>query len=60
MRAAIVDPQTGIVSNLIVANAAVDQCPTPNNILVNVTGDIAIGWIWDGQDFINPNPPVAL
>lgn len=60
MRAAIVDPQTGIVSNLIVANAAVDTCPTPNNILVNVTGAAAIGWVWDGQDFINPNPPVVI
>lgn len=60
MRAAIVDPQTGIVSNLIVANAAVDTCPTPNSILVNVTGFAAIGWVWDGQNFINPNPPVVV
>ena len=58
MRAAVIDPQTNIVANIIVADAKVDL-PPEGYFLVDVT-DIpcGIGWIYDPQtgSFTDPSP----
>lgn len=56
MRAAVVSD--GVVTNIIVANAAVDPAP-PGCILVDVTDrDCDIGWLYDyaTDTFTDPNP----
>lgn len=56
MNAAVVDDQTNIVLNKIVADAATDPAPD-GTYLVNIPDGVMcdIGWLWDGTNFIDPN-----
>tara|TARA_R110000868_G_scaffold19150_5_gene82792 strand:+ start:4405 stop:4599 length:195 start_codon:yes stop_codon:yes gene_type:complete len=58
MRCAVVNLQTNIVMNVIVADAAVDPAPG-GCFLVNTEGSCNIGWVYDDvmNDFVDPNPP---
>lgn len=58
MTAAVIDLATNIVVNKIVADAATDLAPD-GTFLVNVQEGVMcdIGWLWDGQNFIDQNPP---
>jgi hypothetical protein len=59
MRAAVIDLQTNIVANVIVADAIFDPAPE-GFFLVDVTNVFCgIGWIYDPQtgEFTNPVPP---
>jgi hypothetical protein len=58
MRAAVVDRQTNIVVNVIVADASSDL-PPDGCLLVDIDNLACdIGWTYDPivVDFINPNP----
>lgn len=56
--AAVVDINTNLVVNKIVADAAVDVAPD-GAYLVDVPDGVMcdIGWLWDGTTFVNPNQP---
>lgn len=61
MNCALVDEQTDLVVNIIVADPAVDPAPA-GMLMIALPPDsgVSIGWIYDpntGQ-FIDPNPPV--
>ena len=59
MRAAVIDLQTNVVDNIIVADAKVDPAPE-GFFLIDVTDVFCgIGWIYDPQtgEFTNPVPP---
>lgn len=55
--AAVVQNDTNIVINKIVAEAGVDPAPD-GTYLVNIPDDVMcdIGWLWDNTTFVNPNP----
>ena len=58
MRCALVEISSGLVTNLIIANPAVD--PSPDGfILIGISDEdqVEIGWSWDGEDFYPPIPP---
>jgi hypothetical protein len=63
MRSAVIDPKTGAVLNVIMADPAVDASPEPNTILVDA-GDLPIAedWRWTEKDgWIAPDPaPVPV
>ena len=55
MRCALVEISSGLVTNLIIADPAID--PSPDGfILISLSDEdpVSIGWTWDGQSFINP------
>jgi hypothetical protein len=58
MRAAVVNIETMVVANIIVADAALDTAPS-GCFLVNTEGPCNIGWVYDDvmNDFVDPNPP---
>jgi hypothetical protein len=60
MRSALVNEQTNIVENVIIADPSVD--PAPNGYVIiglSDTSPVSIGWIYDPASgtFTNPNPP---
>ena len=60
MRCALVDAQTNIVINIIVADPAVDPAPE-GTLLIGLPADspVTFGWVYNpstGQ-FTDPNPP---
>lgn len=57
MNAAVINNDTNIVENKIVADAENDLAPD-GTYLVNIPDGVMcdIGWLWDGSNFINPNP----
>jgi hypothetical protein len=56
MKCAVCDNNTNKVVNTIIAES-LDVAPD-NTYLVEITNDMwcDIGYIWDGVQFINPNP----
>jgi hypothetical protein len=57
MRAAVVRILDNVVENIIVADATKDAPPHEGVILVGVDEAVHIGWVMQGDTFINPNPP---
>jgi len=57
MRCAAINNTTSIVDNIIIADPAADPAPD-GSFLVGLPDDspVSIGWIWDGENFIDPNP----
>jgi len=59
---AVIDSSNTVV-NIIVAEPT-DPCPYPDCQLIVTPdadgNDAQIGWIWNGTDFIDPNPPVEV
>ena len=55
-RCAVCLSSTGLVVNMIVADASVDMAPD-GCILVNVddSSEVGIAWVWDGTQFIHPS-----
>lgn len=57
---AVVRLTDNIVINKIVADPA-DLAPDGTQLILIPEGVMCdMGWIWNGTDFINPNPPVDL
>lgn len=59
MPAALVNKDTFIVENMIVADPAIDP-PVGDYLMIDITNLICnIGWTYDpiNNNFINPNPP---
>lgn len=56
MRCALVESSSGLVTNLIIADPAVDSPPV-GCFLVGLSDDspVSIGWVFDGENFIDPN-----
>lgn len=55
---AVIDLETNIVINKIVAEP-IDLAPDGTYLILIADGVICdIGWIWNGLEFINPNPLV--
>lgn len=59
MRAALIDNSTNIVENVIVADPSVDPAPD-GHYMIALPDDsqVSIGWLYDGSQFIDPNPPI--
>lgn len=57
MICAVCDKETNIVINRVVANS-LDVAPD-NAYLIEIPDGVMcdMGWLWDGSNFINPNPP---
>lgn len=55
MRCALVDNNTNLVVNLIIADPAVDPAPS-DSTLISLSDDnpVSIGWAWNGSDFVEP------
>lgn len=63
MRSALVDNQTNIVYNVIIADPSVDLTPEGYTMIIIPDGiQVCAGWIYDFQTniFIDPNPPENL
>jgi hypothetical protein len=60
MRAAVIDPNTGAVLNIIVSDSAVDRPADQNTILVDA-GDLPVtrDWTWTQKDGLCPPPDVS-
>lgn len=58
---AIISQETNIVLNTIVWDGVSEYNPGNNLSLIQLPEGISygIGWTWDGEKFIDPNPPVA-
>ena len=58
MRCALVESSSGLVTNLIIADPAVDPAPD-GSLIIGLPDDspVAIGWIWDGETFYDPTAP---
>jgi len=56
MRAAVVDPQTGAVMNVIVANPQNDS--VPGHLLVAIPDGVAVDqrWVWSEEEGFKPGP----
>jgi len=61
MRCAVVNNMTNIVDNIIMANPSTDPFPV-DSFLIGLSDDspVSIGWILNGETFIDPNPPITL
>lgn len=60
MRSALVNKETNIVENIIMADPQVDATPE-GYLMIDVENfRCDIGWVFDPImiDFVNPNPPV--
>lgn len=61
MRFAVVDPQGGVVSNVIIG----DDLHTVEEVVgscveeTEATGTAGVGYTWDGETFVPPTPPGA-
>lgn len=57
MRAAVIDPASGNVVNVIVADAAIDAAPA-DHLLIDVPDGLAIDhrWQWNSVDGFKPGP----
>ena len=58
MRLAVIRNEDNVVDNLILGD---ETTPAPlDHYLIEITEDLwaNIGFIWDGTQFIDPNPPV--
>lgn len=52
---AVIDKETNVVINRIVAE--ITDIPPDNCFLIDITDIyVDIGWIWNGNIFVNPNP----
>lgn len=61
MRSAVCNLSDNVVINLIMADPSVDIAPDNCYLIEILDGVICdIGWIWDGTQFINPNPVVEV
>lgn len=60
MRSALISYSNNTVTNIIVADPAVDAAPE-GHILIALPDDspVSIGWTYDGSQFVDPNPTVA-
>lgn len=59
--AAVVQNDTNLVINKIVADAATDLAPNGTYLVDIPDGTMCdMGWLWDGANFVNPNPPVEV
>jgi hypothetical protein len=59
MNCALVDEQTNIVANIIVANPSVDQPPSGMLLIALEEGStVSIGWVYNSStgEFTNPFP----
>jgi hypothetical protein len=57
MRCAVVDHSTSLVVNVIVADPVLDIVPEGLSLIpVDEEEPLGIGWEWDGQSFVNPQP----
>lgn len=56
MRCAVVNSD-GVIVNIIIADPS-DPAPI-DHFLVSIEDEVFcnIGWIWDGNAFVDPNPP---
>lgn len=54
---AVVQQSDGLVVNVIVANEG-DIAPDGHSLIP--AGYCSPGWIWDGQQFYDPNPPPVI
>jgi hypothetical protein len=61
MKAAIVNTQTNLVANIIVADPHVDTCPYEGHILVAAPDTVNKGFQWTGTEFVPPpvDPPTV-
>jgi hypothetical protein len=60
MRAAVVRISDNVVENIIVADASKDAPPREGAILVNVGDAVQIGWVMQGDTFVDPDPATPL
>lgn len=59
MRSALIENLTNTVVNVIVADPAVDAAPEDHSlILLPDDSPVSIGWLYNGSQFVDPNPPV--
>lgn len=58
---AVVSPEGGLVNNVVVGDdlATVEAVVGPCVEVTEATGPAAIGWLWDGSVFTNPNAPLV-
>lgn len=54
----VVDENTQTVVNRIVAEPT-DLSPLGCYLVAQTDMAIDIGWVWDGVNFVNPNPPTV-
>lgn len=62
MRSAVIDSQTGIILNVIMADPVYDQSPESNSILMAIPEDgraIDQSWTWTKIDGFVPPPELA-
>jgi len=52
--AAVVDSASGLVTNLIVADARLDPAPVGCELVDATNKSCGIGWYWNGSNFIGP------
>ncbi len=53
----VINEVTQTVVNRIVASPT-DVAPVGCYLVEQTDMSVDIGWAWDGQNFVNPNPPV--
>lgn len=57
-RCAVCQISDGMVTNIIIADPAIDQASDGCTLVALAYGMMCdIGWIWDGSTFTDPNPP---
>lgn len=57
MRCALINEQTSIVENLIMADPMTDPAPTGYFLLeLEDTNPASIGWLWNGTELMDPSP----
>lgn len=60
MRCALIENTTSNVVNVIIADPSVDPAPEGHTIIgIPDDSPVSIGWVYDGTDFVDPNPPVV-
>lgn len=61
MRCAVVNVTSTVVENLIMADPSIDTVPE-TFLLISLPEDspVAIGWTWDGINFVDPSPEVIV
>lgn len=54
MISALVNTETKLVENMIVADPTVDETPAGYLMIANPPAFVTIGTSWDGKQFVNP------